>query len=91
LVVDVGQSVWEEVNLVTAGADYGWPKAEGPCDGIGTTSCSTPSSYANPIYAYRHTAGGNSITAVMAYPGTPSSSGQNIVLIAVSLRAGSRN
>ena len=84
LVVDVGQSVWEEVNLVTAGADYGWPKAEGPCDGSGTTSCSTPSSYANPIYAYRHTAGGNSITAVMAYTGTPSSSGQNTVLIADS-------
>lgn len=82
LVVDVGQSTWEEVNLVTAGANYGWPNAEGPCNGIGTTSCSTPSSYANPIYAYRHTTGGSSITAVMAYAASTSGSGQNKVLIA---------
>ena len=30
LVVDVGQATWEGVNLVTAGANYGWPNAEGP-------------------------------------------------------------
>jgi aldose sugar dehydrogenase len=81
-VVDVGQSAWEEVNLVTAGANYGWPNAEGPCNGIGTTSCSTPSSYANPIYAYPHTTGGSSITAVMAYTGSTAGSSQNTVLIA---------
>ena len=51
---DVGQSNWEEVNLVTAGANYGWFYAEGPCLGIGVTSCATPSSYTNPIYAYLH-------------------------------------
>jgi glucose/arabinose dehydrogenase len=82
LVVDVGQATWEEVNLVTRGANYGWPNAEGPCNGIGTTSCSTPSSYANPIYAYRHTTGGNSITSVMVYTGSTSGSGVNTVLIA---------
>lgn len=82
LVVDVGQATWEEVNLVTAGDNYGWPNAEGPCNGIGTPSCSTPSSYANPIYTYRHTGGGSSITVVMVYTGAISGNGQNTVLIA---------
>jgi aldose sugar dehydrogenase len=35
LVADVGQNTWEEVNLVTAGANYGWFLDEGPCSGIG--------------------------------------------------------
>ena len=82
LVVDVGQSTWEEVNLVTAGANYGWPDAEGPCDGIGAPSCSTPSAHEIPIYAYRHNSGPSSITAVMGVAGPGSGGGQNTVLIA---------
>ncbi|HZN78653.1 MAG TPA: PQQ-dependent sugar dehydrogenase, partial [Mycobacterium sp.] len=83
LVGDVGQEVWEEVDNVTAGGNYGWPLAEGPCNGIGTTSCLTPSPFANPIYAYLHTGGGNSITAILVYTGsTFGTSYQNKVFIA---------
>ena len=71
LVGEVGQATWEEINLVTRGANYGWPFAEGPCNGIGVSSCATPSSYTNPIHAYLHTPPpGNSIGAVLVYDGS---------------------
>lgn len=63
LVGDVGEATWEELNLVTAGANYGWPNAEGPCDGCG---------YVNPIYAYRHAGAvtnAGAITSVVVYTG----------------------
>ena len=40
---DVGQNTWEEINLGTAGANYGWPTCEGTCGTAGMT---------NPIYQY---------------------------------------
>jgi len=61
---DVGGDAFEELNIVTAGANYGWPLAEGVCEGC---------SYANPIYTYPHTAPpakAGSITAVMVYTGS---------------------
>jgi glucose/arabinose dehydrogenase len=40
---DVGQNTWEEVNVGTAGANFGWPSCEGTCGTAGMT---------NPIYQY---------------------------------------
>ena len=40
---DVGQGTWEEVNLGTAGANFGWPTCEGACVTAGMT---------NPLYQY---------------------------------------
>ncbi|OHT97539.1 hypothetical protein BKG61_16490 [Mycobacterium syngnathidarum] len=62
LVGDVGDTSWEELNVVTKGANYGWPGAEGVCVGCG---------YVNPIYSYDHNtpAGTASITSVLVYTG----------------------
>ncbi|HKV33776.1 MAG TPA: Calx-beta domain-containing protein, partial [Pyrinomonadaceae bacterium] len=40
---DVGQGTWEEVNVGTAGANFGWPTCEGACGTAGMT---------NPLYQY---------------------------------------
>lgn len=60
---DVGDRAWEELNLVTAGGNYGWPSAEGICLACG---------YSNPVYSYLHSAppaNAGSITSVVVYDG----------------------
>lgn len=48
LFFDVGYASFEEVNLVTAGANYGWPTYEG------YTASSTLANYQNPIFNFAH-------------------------------------
>ncbi len=48
---DVGFNTWEEINLLTSGANYGWATQEGPC----TSTCS----FTNPVYWYPHQFGTN--------------------------------
>jgi glucose/arabinose dehydrogenase len=50
IVGDVGGSSWEELNVGKAGANYGWPIAEGN---------STNPAYTNPLMAYPHTDDGS--------------------------------
>lgn len=45
---DVGQSAWEEINRGKKGANYGWPRVEGPSD--------SPN-YKAPLFAYKHDEG----------------------------------
>jgi len=45
---DVGQNTWEEINLGTPGANYGWPASEGP-DNVGT-------GVTGPLFTYKHSA-----------------------------------
>jgi glucose/arabinose dehydrogenase/PKD repeat protein len=60
---DVGQNTWEEINLGTAGADYGWNVREGHCAAGSTTDCGAPpAGMTNPIYDYLHASGCASIT-----------------------------
>jgi glucose/arabinose dehydrogenase len=51
---DVGQNHWEEIDLGTSGADYGWNVREGPCVRGSTTNCGPPpAGITNPIFAYQ--------------------------------------
>jgi glucose/arabinose dehydrogenase len=64
-VADVGQSTWEEIDVVRAGDDLGWPRCEGPEPAPPCPGDSVP-----PIYAYRHAGTGASITGGVFYTGT---------------------
>jgi len=50
---DVGQDLWEEINLGAAGTNYGWPGTEGPAAGVG-----------GPVFAYGHPDGSSGPAAV---------------------------
>lgn len=57
---DVGQDTWEEVNLGTAGADYGWPRTEGP-------SPAGVSGVTYPLNSYQHSGSACAITGGAFY------------------------
>jgi glucose/arabinose dehydrogenase/PKD repeat protein len=58
---DVGEGTWEEVDVVTAGANLGWPTCEGTCSTPGMT---------NPIYSYPHSGRDASVTGGFVYHGS---------------------
>jgi len=69
-IADVGQSSFEEVNLGSAGANYGWGRGTGQDDG----PINPPDpDYTNPIYSYAHGNQGGSITGGYVYEGTSQS------------------
>jgi glucose/arabinose dehydrogenase len=45
---DVGQNTFEEINIASAGRNFGWPTTEGPFDGP------TFPQFTNPLYSYQH-------------------------------------
>ncbi len=44
---DVGDSTWEEINIIQKNGNYGWPTVEGKCN----TNCT---GLTDPIYVYNH-------------------------------------
>jgi glucose/arabinose dehydrogenase len=74
---DVGQNQWEEIDLATAGADYGWNVREGHCATDSATNCGPPPpGMTNPIFDYNQTTGCASVTGgafVPANSGWPAS------------------
>jgi glucose/arabinose dehydrogenase len=75
---DVGQGVWEEIDIVTRGGNYGWRVLEGKhCTGNDPALCTAASpcdvnGYACPIFEYDHSAGRCSITGGYVYRGARS-------------------
>jgi glucose/arabinose dehydrogenase len=65
---DVGQGMWEEIDRITIGQNYGWPIREGAHCRPPTTGCAT-AGLTEPITEYDHTVG-NSITGGFVYRGT---------------------
>ena len=59
---DVGGGEYEEVNLVEAGHNYGWPLIEGP-----RTFQPAPNQYSDPLVAYDHNVG-CAITSLLYVP-----------------------
>ena len=67
---DVGQGALEEVDIVTAGGNYGWRVYEGTqCTNLDPTLC-TPTNFIAPIAQYGHTGGRCSITGGYVYRGS---------------------
>ncbi len=61
---DVGLNIWEEVNQVAAGANFGWNVREGNCVRDSSTDCGPPpAGMTNPIHSYNHATGCVSVTA----------------------------
>ncbi len=75
---DVGQDAWEEVDIITKGADGGWSWREGTHAFTSGPAPSTPPANANftplpPIYDYGHGSGsfqGNCVTGGIVYRGS---------------------
>ena len=66
---DVGQDLWEELDLGQPGADFGWEVREGPCALNSTTDCGPPPvGMTNPIYWYNHNTGCTSMTGSAVVP-----------------------
>ncbi len=66
---DVGQGLWEEVNVLRRGADYGW----NTCEGAHRTGTSEPCPLAQataPLVEYAHSTGCTAITGGAFVPGS---------------------
>ncbi len=64
---DVGQDAWEEVDVVTAGGNYGWRCYEGN-HAFNTEGCGVEADYTFPVAEYGHDQG-RSITGGYVYRG----------------------
>lgn len=70
---DVGETKWEEINVISNGANFGWPVREGPCPIGQVTPCQpAPPGFTDPVLYYRHISPeiGAAVSAVAFYVGS---------------------
>lgn len=66
---DVGQSEFEEINLIVNGANYGWKRFEAE-DVANNSAIEGPGPLTFPVYYYQHTTSDRSITGGVVYRGS---------------------
>jgi Ca2+-binding RTX toxin-like protein len=67
-IADVGQNAWEEINLGTSGANYGWSRFEGTT--VFNPNAPLNGEHTPPIHVYGHDgSGGRSVTGGYVYRG----------------------
>lgn len=73
-VADVGQGSIEELDIITAGGNYGWRAYEGTnCTNLDPALCTggaNPITHSPPFYQYSHVSGRCSVTGGYVYRGT---------------------
>lgn len=65
---DVGQNAFEEIDIITAGGNYGWRCYEGNAV-YDSSGCPGPDAFIFPVVDYAHPAGGASVTGGYVYRG----------------------
>lgn len=65
---DVGQNEYEEINVIEAGANYGWNRFEGD-ECYGGSECDTDG-LVFPVHTYNHAQGDKSVTGGFVYRGS---------------------
>ncbi len=65
---DVGQGVFEEINLIENGGNYGWNRFEATSVANSRTTINGPTTF--PVFSYDHLAGDVSITGGYVYRGS---------------------
>lgn len=66
---DVGQNLWEEVDIITVGLNYGWRCYEGNHP-YNTSGCGPMNTYTFPIHEFDHSSSRCSITGGYVYRGS---------------------
>lgn len=68
---DVGQTRWEEINIVESGKNYGWRRKEGLVCYNPSSNCDTAGfTPTDPLFVYGHTSGNASICGGYVYRGS---------------------